>query len=468
VTAEPIPGGGHWRIDGVTTKATSDTRRNVAAYASATSVNIGQTIDFHVSVAQPGPFWVEIYRMGFYGGEGARRVATSRRLNGLTQPPPKTNASLGTVHCAWAPSWRLSVPTSWVSGYYLAVFTTQTGYRSYTPFVVRDDARKADLCVVIPFTTYQAYNLWPKNGKIGKSLYYGYKTVIPAKGQPTPWTLDYARRAFEISFDRPYANTGLPTNYDLDLAFIAWAEEAGYNMVFATSHDLHAGRIKPDRYKGLVFPGHDEYWSRQMRDNTAAAVGAGTSLAFLSANNVYWHVRMPDNADHRAERLVTCHKDHPDVTVPMAQRSARWREPQGSNEPEQSLLGVMYNGILTEPVPLVVREPDHWFWAGTGVRAGEQIPGIVGFEADELESEAPRSPLGPQVLLSASPYISVENVPQTQNTSLIETDKGAIIFAASSLSWPRALLPQGDRRIQTATANVFNRIVRRVPPSSRA
>ena len=463
-TNEPIPGGGDWRIDGVTTKSTSDRALHVAAYASATSVKLGGKIDFHVSLAKPGPYWVEIYRMGFYGGEGARRVAVSPRLAGVTQAAPKKASPLGAISCGWEPSWRLAVPAGWNSGYYLAVFTTETGFRCYTPIVVRDDARTADLCVVIPFTTYQAYNLWPKNGKLGKSLYYGYKKVIPAQGgQPSSPTLDYNVRAFEVSFDRPYANSGLPMNYDLDLAFIAWAEEAGYSMVFAASEDLHAGRINPRRYKGVVFSGHDEYWSRQMRDHAAAAVTAGTSLVFLSANNVYWHIRMPDTTDRRSGRLVTCYKGDVDTGAQPATRTARWREPEGSNEPEQSLLGVMFNGILEEPVPLVVREPGHWFWAGTGVSDGEQIPGIVGFEADGLDAAAPRFALGRQVLLSASPYVSTEDKAETQNTSVIEADNGAIVFAAASLTWPRALRPDGDPRIQRATANLLDRIVRRTP-----
>lgn len=463
---EPIPGGGNWQVDGVETRATTDSSLQIAAYASSTSVGLGESIEFHVSMGKPGPFWVEVYRMGFYGGLGARRMAVSHRMQGVKQPMPKADAPLGTVACGWAPSWRLDIATSWVSGYYLAVFTSASGYRSYTPFVVRDDQRQADLCVVLPFTTYQAYNLWPKNGKLGRSLYYGYKMVVPTPSQPATRALDYTRRAFEVSFDRPYANSGLPQNYDLDLAFISWAEKAGYNMVFATSHDLHDGRVEPHKYKGLVFSGHDEYWSREMRDNASAASAAGTSLVFLSANNVYWRVRMPDRADTQPGRLVTCYKGEGIEPVDASVRTARWREPLCSDEPEQSLLGVQFNGILNDPVPLVVREANHWFWAGTGVRNGDKIPDVVGHEADGLFADLPASPLGSQVLLSASPYIDTYTKAKTQNTSLIETDRGGLIFAAASLSWPRSLLPEGDRRIQIATGNLIDRVVGRKPSTA--
>jgi len=454
-----IPGGGDWRIDNTVTRASSDSSLHITGYASATSVNLGEAIDFHVSVRKPGPFWIEIYRMGFYGGQGARRLKVSPKLNGLTQFMPKKAEALGTIACDWPSVWQLPIPANWVSGYYLAAFTTSDGYRSYAPFVVRDDHREADLCVVVPFTTYQAYNLWPKNGT-GKSLYYGYKMTVPTPSQPALRTLDYGRRAFEVSFDRPYANHGLPGNWDLDVAFLTWAEQVGYTMVFAGSHDLHEGRIDPQRYKGLVFPGHDEYWSPEMRDHATAAIAAGTSLVFLSANNVYWRVRMPSSADGRS-RLMTCYKGEAADPVPRQERTGLWREPTGPNAPEQHLLGIQFNGILHQPVPLVVREQDHWFWQGTGVRSGDQIPGLVGVEADGVYADIPCQTPGNQVLLSASPYVNRAGVARAQNTSLIDCDSGAILFAAGSLIWPRSLMPGGDPRIQTATANLLDRVVGR-------
>jgi hypothetical protein len=456
-----IPGGGDWRIDTTVNRPSSDSTLHITGYASATSVNLGEAVDFHVSMRKPGPFWIEVYRMGFYGGQGARRMKVSPKLSGLTQYIPKKAETLGTIACGWPSAWQLSIPDTWMSGYYLAVFTTSDGYRSYTPFVVRDDSRTADLCVVVPFATYQAYNLWPKNGT-GKSLYYGYKNVFQAAGLPMLRTLQYGLRAFEVSFDRPYSNQGLPANWDLDIAFISWAEQAGYNMVFAGSHDLHEGRIDPKRYKGLVFSGHDEYWSKEMRAGATAAANAGKSLIFLSANNIYWHVRMPQSADGRDCRLMTCYKGEGFDPVPGPDRTARWREPSGPFDPEQHLLGVQFNGILTKPVPLVVREQEHWFWRGTGVRNGDEIPDVVGAEADGLFAEIPYQTPGSQVLLSASPYSSPDGQTSTQNTSIIEADNGAIIFAAGSLTWPRSLLPEGDPRIQVATANVLDRVVGRM------
>ena len=151
-----------------------DLTGRIAGYAAHPSVQLGESLDFHVSTAPAIAFKVEIYRLGDYGGLGARWMAESPTLAGVRQAGPVTDPDTGMISCAWTPSWTLQVPQTWTSGAYLATFTTEDGQRSLTPFAVRDDARKSDFLVVLPFSTYQAYNQWPLNGKVGKSLYYGY------------------------------------------------------------------------------------------------------------------------------------------------------------------------------------------------------------------------------------------------------------------------------------------------------
>ncbi|WP_222106122.1 N,N-dimethylformamidase beta subunit family domain-containing protein [Catellatospora sichuanensis] len=445
-----------WKMTSPGIRASSDKRLDITGYASATSVNVGERIDFHVSVADPGRYQVKVYRMGYYGTAGAGLATTSPMLDGVTQVVPAPQPGSGTIVCDWPASWGLTIPEDWMSGHYLAVLTREDGRRSYVPFVVRDDDRPAELCVVVPTTTYQAYNLWPKDQRKGKSLYYGYALKAATAGAPPTRGLDPDSRAVEVSFDRPYANAGRPANVELDWTFASWAEEAGYDLVYATSQDLHAGRIDPTRYAGLVFPGHDEYWSREMRQHATAAPAAGTSLVFLSANNVYWHVRLPEATDGRTGRLLTCYKSRGDEPGERADRTCRWRDEAGPGDPEQRLLGVQFNGIPVAPAPLVVRGQDHWFWAGTGVRDGDTIDDLVAGEADGVDPDLPD---GPQQVLSSSPYFIVGGEIRMQNTSLIETANGALVFAAASLFWPRFLSPQGDPRIRRVTANLLDRVV---------
>jgi N,N-dimethylformamidase beta subunit-like, C-terminal len=464
-----LPGSDAWRVGTAGTRAADDRKLQISGYAAQTSVEAGEAIEFHVSVARPTTFTVEVYRFGHYGGVGSRQVATSAVLHGKRQPGLVRDADTGMITCPWAPSWTLHVPADWTTGYYLAVFTTKEGYRSYAPFIVRDTKRAADFCVIVPATTYQAYNLWPSDGTTGKSLYYGFipkQDRVPAASVnpldlPTPPArpLDSQLRAHKVSFHRPYSNHGLPPQADYDLHFVQWAEESGYSVTYATSVDLNAGRVDPMKYRGLIFSGHDEYWTSAMRQQVTKAVAQGVSLVFLSANNIYWRIRIEDSKG-APDAAVTCYRVGDPITD-LSQVTCRWRDAAGYPDPEQGLLGVQYNGIVVEPAPLVVNAADHWFWKDTGVRDGDSIPGVVGGEADGLYPNSPRPPGFRQTLLSSSVYMKPSGHTEIQNTSVCEAENGAIVFVAGSLTWTKALLPEGDIRIKRATANVLNRIAHR-------
>jgi hypothetical protein len=469
------PGSRGWRIGAGGTVAADDLNRRIKGYASADSVDVGGMISFHVSTHPARPFTVTLYRMGHYAGLGARQVAQSRTLPGVTQPEPVTDPATGLISCGWSPSWTVQVPREWTSGAYLAAFTTEDGHRSFTPFVVRDDARTADFLIVLPFATYQAYNQWPLDGRVGKSLYYGYgrgtnsgggAEAAAARTDVHGAPIDYGTRARVVGFDRPYSGVGLPQRADLDYAALQWAERSGYDLCYATSADLHAGRIDPARYAALVFSGHDEYWSLPMRDAATAAVDSGTHLAYLAANNVYWHVRFVPGPDGAADRAMVCWKTDPDPQPDASGPTRMWRQlGRHGVQAEQQLIGVQYNGIPKTDVPLVIQNAQHWLWDGTGVREGEQIPGIVGGEADGHDPGAPSPADVTHTLLSASPYQALDGGTRTrtQHTSLYETQRGAIVFAAATFNWTLGLNRPGyaDPRIQRATANLFNRLRQR-------
>ena len=164
------------------------------------------------------------------------------------------------------------------------MLTTADGYRSHVPFTVRDLERRPTCCCCCPDITWQAYNLYPEDGRTGASLYHAWD----AEGR----LLGEEEAATTVSFDRPYAGAGLPLHIGHAYDFVRFAERYGYDLAYADARDLHAGRIDPTRYRGLVFPGHDEYWSRADAPGRGGRPGAGTSLVFLSANTMYWQVEL--------------------------------------------------------------------------------------------------------------------------------------------------------------------------------
>jgi hypothetical protein len=428
-----------------------DKHLQIKGFASTTSVSLGESIDFHVSVNPSQKFHVAISRLG---QASALPVLVSPELAGITQQAPTKTGATRTVVASWSASWRLTVPREWKSGLYLATFENEKGYRSHAPFVVRDDSAKTDLLVVVPFTTYQAYNLFPADKQLGSSLYnawsdgrYGGTDVCSTR----------------VSFDRPYAGNGLPGYFDLDRAFAEWVDAQKYTVSYATSLDLHAGRVEPARHKALVFSGHDEYWSPQMRAALDGALAKGVSAAFLTANNIYWNIRLDPSADGVEHRQVTCYKRHPDpqAGVGGALPTVLWRD---VGQPEQLTLGAMYRAIVTgpSPRPLVVGSADHWFWSGTGVRDGDSVPGLVGGEADQVNTGLRGRP--EVTLLAQSPFTATgaANQPatETQHTVLHQEKSGAWVFNAGTFFWNHGLSTPGvaDARIQKATRNVLDRM----------
>lgn len=425
-------------------RAADDVRLQIKGFASTGSVRPGEAIDFHVTVNPPQEFGVDVYRIGHYNGEGAAKITTSPRLSGIVQSPPLAVDRTVSCHHWWL-SWRLQVPSSWRAGAYVAVLTTADGHRSHVPFTVRDD-RPADLLLLLPDVTWQAYNLFPEDGRTGASLYHAWDEDGRLLGE--------SEAATTVSFDRPYAGPGLPLHVGHAYDVIRFAERYGYDLAYADARDLHAGRVDPTRYRGLVFPGHDEYWSANMRRAAEHARDHGTSLVFLSANTMYWQVELSPSPSGGPDRLLTCRKRQ------GPGRPVLWRE---VDRPEQELLGIQYAGPVREPAPLIVRNADHWLWEATGAREGDAIEGLV---AGEVDRYFPRTALpahDERILLAHSPYTDAEGAVRHQDTSLYRAPSGALVFASGTFAWSPALDRPGhaDPRIQRATVNLLDHICKR-------
>lgn len=424
-------------------------QREIEAYASACSVHRGECIQLFVSTGAP-TFTLEVFRMGWYQGLGARRVFGPALLPGQLQATPAMDAATGLVDCNWACSFTLRTSDAdtadgWLSGVYLGRLTaTDSGAQSYVIFIVRDDDRMAPWLVQVPVTTYQAYNSWG-----GKSLYN--------------WGSSAGERAAKVSFNRPYAanaqnpaaacgvgageflanvqphprNYG-PPNAGWDINMLRWLEREGIDASYCSNLDTHAAVPSRQRHRGWLSMGHDEYWSGEMRDHVEAARDAGMNLAFFSANTAYWQVRLEASpATGAAQRVMVCHK-----------KARRDRQPGGSDgtpvrvtdkfrseavgRPEEALIGVMYTA---DPVQgdIVVHEAGHWVFEGTGLQAGDRLPGLLGYEVDCVHDTAASR----VDILAESPWTAMDD-PARQGLShmtVYTAASGATVFAAGTIQW---------------------------------
>ena len=163
-----------------------DTR--IAGFSTKMSLNSGETVRFKISVEASATYTLKIYRIGYYGGNGARLVQDLGTLTGVAQPAGISDAATGLLDCSnWSESASWAIPASAVSGFYIAKIERTGGGSNHIAFIVRNDASHSDLYYQLPDETWQAYN-----GYGGNSLYDGTTTGFPNG------------HAVKVSYNRPF------------------------------------------------------------------------------------------------------------------------------------------------------------------------------------------------------------------------------------------------------------------------
>jgi len=455
------PGSGNWAM-WVGGMPADDLNKQIKGYASATSVNKGDSITFYVSAAPAQTYTIDIYRMGYYQGLGGRLLQSVGPLPGVQQPLCPGDLNTGLIECNWSASYTLAVPTAWTSGIFIAKLTSAAGFQNWITFAVRDDARTAGLLYAQPVNTYQAYNNYPNDNATGKSIYN-----FNSFGAPT---VSGTARAVKVSWNRPYADRGAGQFFNWEYYFIRWIERSGYDVKYATSVDTHQHSDRLLGSKGFLSIAHDEYYSKEMYDGLETARAGSVHLAFFGANGVYWQVRFePSPLTGVADRVMVGYKDRTTDPVQGPTTTVQFRDPL-INRPEQTLMGVQFNGQIAfdaPRAPFVVKNSSSWVYTGTGVRDGDQIPGIVGYEMDGSTASAPLpNAIGATYeILSESPYTDSGGVPLVSNATIYQAPSGAWVFGAGITDWAWGLDLDGtaDPRIQRITSNILDRFVGKTP-----
>jgi hypothetical protein len=419
------PGTPDWEI------ANAAVAREIEGYASQTSVNGGEPIDLFVHTTE-ARYTIDVFRTGWYGGAGARRVAGPIARSGIVQEMPAPDPTTGLVECRWRDPYRLDTRDDsgpWPSGVYLARLTAgSTGRQSFIVFVVRDDEREAALVFQSSVTTFAAYNNWG-----GKSLSAFNSGNAPAR---------------KISFDRPYATDPYGVRLDGAGEFlrrweynaVRFLEREGYDVVYVTDVDTHRrpiGAAAPREPRIFLSVGHDEYWSWEMRQHVEAARERGVHLAFLGSGTCYWQIRFEPNARGDADRTIVGYKDAAGELDPLAldgmpqndrRITGRWRD-RPTSRPEEGLVGVMY---AADPVDadIVVSDAGHWVFAGTGLKNGDALPGLLGYVVDAGYGSGPRS----VERLARSPFVD-QGRTRYADMVIHTADSGALVFATGSMQW---------------------------------
>jgi hypothetical protein len=411
----------------------------IEGYADHVSAAASDVVSVSVSADSPHMARYELVRLGWYGGAGARRVASGGPFAVAPQSACPMDPGTGLIRCHWTPSFSFNVDGSFVSGLYLIRLIRDDGFGRFVPLVITD-SRPADLLLQSAVLTAEAYNAWG-----GESLYTDGSRSLP-------WS-----HAVEVSFDRPYTEgtgAGEVTRYEVD--FARFLEKNGYDVSYTTNLDVAAGGAPMLAQTGAFLSvGHDEYWSKAERDALEGARDAGVPLLFFSGNTGYWQLRLEDDAG-AGPRVVIGWKEFayqdpdqgPEVT-------ARFRDLQ-IGRPENSLLGIMFGTWSNIRSPFEVYDASHWLFAGTGLSDGDVIPWLVGYESDTRYANGAEPP-GLEVA-AQEPTVAIDGYTRTSCATSYRAQSGALVFDAGTIEWAWGLAPTAvaDPRVERMTANVLH------------
>src|SRR5690606_28200335 len=421
-------------------------RKEIEGFVSHTSIRPGETLKVYVSTDPADRYSLDIFRMGYYGGKGGRLMKSFKSLKGTPQPTPEEGVK-SVLECQWKESVSFTIPDDWVSGVYLGKLTTHnTDAQAYLIFIVRDD-RKADVLFQCSDLTWLAYNRWTK-----WHSFYDSKTSQWAARAPDN---------YNVSFDRPYAIfwNGYPAAFEpltngsgeflmTEFPLAYWLEREGYDVTYVSNLDAHVDGPGLLRSKVFLSVGHDEYWTQEMFDNITAARDAGVNLAFLSGNSVSGRLELLPSTDgrpHRGMHLID----------------------RGFDEIE--LMGSRSYGVGL--ADWTCAAPDHWVFEGSGMKQGDSIPHLVGWE---FHGPPLTENFKDLVVLAEGPVTRYGGEPTERRyaATIYTAPKGNYVFNAATCWWnkpistppayinpPHLDFSKEDPRVQQITRNVLDRMI---------
>ena len=452
---------------------------SIQGFADDISVNRGDLLSFKIDTDASG-YQLDIYRLGYYGGLGARKVATVLPSVPLPQNQPTclTQPTTGLVDCGnWSVSAEWTIPPDATSGIYIARATRDdTGGASHIVFIVRNDSSTSDLLFKTSDTTWQAYNDYG-----GNSLYTGAP----------------AGRAYAVSYNRPFVTRGSQYSrawlFGAEYPMVRWLEENGYDVSYISSVDADRSGQQIQNHKSLLAVGHDEYWSAAERSNVEAARDAGVHLAFFTGNGMFWKVRWEASIEGSSTpyRTLVSYKEtlanakiDPDASWTGTWRDPRFSPPSDGGNAENALTGTIFTVNCCESIGIQVpaEEGKLRFWRNTSIAelaAGEVATlaaGTLGYEWDEdldngfrpagLFRMSSTTVQGAQRLQDYGSSYAPDTA--THSLTFYRHDSGALVFGAGTIRWSWGLdvfhdfdeatpnvATVPDARMQQATVNLF-------------
>ncbi len=498
-------------------------------YSDRLCYSPGESVAFHVSTTASS-----------YSIEIARDSVELEVLFQRDKLPGKrhaTPADASVAGCGWPVAFEFTVPADWRSGGYRVTCRIEGAegvVEQHHLLLLRSNRsdRAERLLLVSSTGTWCAYNNWGGSNhyegitgadenrfspilSLQRPLPRGFVVLpedapraalatVPEVDEPVSYP--HMEWAYANGYSKKYASAGWAS---YERHFLRWAEAAGYEVDIISQYDLQLRREVIEDYRCMVFIGHDEYWSWEMRDSVDAWVEAGGRVARF-AGNFMWQTRLEDEG-----RRQVCYKSRAKKEDP-ARESERittsWELPQ-INRPGALTFGLnairgVYAGwggcVAFGCGGFPLYRPEHWAFEGTGLGYGDVLGArsrIFAYEVDGLDyvirdglpypSGAEQVPDGIEILAlgqasnrevargvdPATLFLGSEDcelhadilygevTPQTvalagRGSGMIASFRkgGGEVFHAGSVEWVAGLLRR-DAQVERVTRNVLDRFL---------
>ncbi|QTR48102.1 hypothetical protein J9253_09390 [Thiothrix litoralis] len=455
-----------------------DVFAEICGYIEAGSVQTGGQLKVHVASTTPS-FNVYVRRAG-----NDNPNLQSSSFDGAVNYNTPTNSY---DDLNWGSAYSIGIPADWKSGIYEVSFNNGKG--SYSEFVAIKSAQPGNdskILVLDSLPTKIAYS------PIGGKSMYGFNST---DGQASA----------QVSMERP---TGRG-QWAEHRGFVTWLDKQGIAYEAASMMDLHRDPSLLSHYNLVILVGHNEYWSKEMRDNWDSYLAAGGNGAIFSGNTMWWQVRFSADNKH-----MVCYKNannDPLYGQDNSRVTTNWFK-SPVNRPENLSTGVSfqhggYANYTESGVQYYVKnstgddgsyggfkvaDATHWVFADTGLANGNVFgrgdgnsSSVVGYEVDgalySMSGNKPvvtgedGTPLNFQILATTPAYAvnSPSLVPgvvynnhagQGWGTMGIfqPTANSGTVFTAPTIDWAEGL---NDPQVSRITRNVIDRLNARAQTS---
>ncbi|HWF50464.1 MAG TPA: N,N-dimethylformamidase beta subunit family domain-containing protein [Solirubrobacteraceae bacterium] len=391
----------------------------------------------------------------------------------------------------WEPAVELDIPPTARSGIYaLRVHCDED--EAHVPIVVRPASALADVAILVPTLTWQAYgsNQFPwsfgEDGVLdrGVSLYNahsdGSEVYYVTRRKPT--------RAWSPSQGIRLWGAHLVT---AALYLVDGLEHKNFAFDALTDEDLHReGQDLLSAYRCLILGSHPEYWTGAMLGALRDYTRSGGRVLYLGGNGLYWVTSI----DAERSFLMEVRKSG------EGSYDERWIKPEPGEYqhsttletggmwarrgfPPRSVVGVEHGanvfGSSTERwgfrrldasrhdrFSFVFENVDDEVIGDFGLNLGS----AAGYEMDRAQEWCPSSDEELVVLARATHanFVSPKRLPvqPAADMTLLSLPGGGAVFAAGSVTWTGSLSHNGyENNVSAVTENVLRRF-RDCPPGT--